>query len=220
MTTATDETYDAYELSSGLIDDFDGTITEAYFGTDAAYNDGDTVLLILEISTDDPDRPSITEKLSTGTGWVIENQGANLVSENGKPRKFNKNSRVGLVLAAALQAGAGDIMRSKGSPMDAATWTGLGFHWDRKSIEGFNGEKKDVLLPTAVLGDSATTSSAPVVASGGVDAGTRAKLTVLAKKSDSYDAFVEAALEMDGVAANSDAVDLVVDEAFYAAANG
>jgi len=45
MTTATDETYDAYELSSGLIDDFDGTITEAYFGTDAAYNDGDTVLL-------------------------------------------------------------------------------------------------------------------------------------------------------------------------------
>lgn len=216
MTTATATEHDPYALSTGLIDDFDGTITEAYFGTDAAYNDGDTILLILEISTDDPDRPSITEKLSTGTGWVIENSGANIVSENGKPRKFNQNSRVGMVLAAALAAGAGDIMRGKGTPMDAATWTGLAFHWDRVKIKGFNGEEKEVLLPTSVLGEVGS-SSAP--ASTGVDPATRAKLTVLAKKSADYGTFVEAALEMDGIAANSDAVDLVVDEAFFAAAN-
>ena len=37
---------------------------------------------------------------------------------------------------AALRAGAGDAMRSKGIPMEAATWQGLTFYWERVEIKG------------------------------------------------------------------------------------
>lgn len=217
-------TVDPYALSSGLIDDFDGTVSEAYFGTDAAYNNGDTVLLVLELSTDDPDHPQETVKLSTGTGWTIEGQGASIVSESGKARSFNKNSRVGQVIAAALNIGAGDAMRAKGTPMEASTWAGLSFHWNRVELVGFNGETKEALLPTAFLGDEGgtqtTTTAAAAPATGEVDAATRAKLIMLAKSSADHGAFVDAALVMDGIAANAAAVDLIVDEAFFTSAKG
>lgn len=219
-------TYDPYALSSGLLDDFTGEITEAYFGTDAAYNSGDTVLLILELATDNPDTPTITEKLSCGTGWVIENQGASVASENGRNRNFNKNSRVGLFLAHAAEAGALDTLRGRGTPMEAKTFQGLTFHWNRKPITGYDGQVKDVLLPSEFLhdGKAAVSSngngngSAP--AESGVSAALLAKLKAAAKKAADHSEFIDAGFAIDGVTGNAEAEALVVDEAFYTEHHG
>lgn len=222
MTTATE--YDPYSLSSGLIDDFDATISEAYFGYDEKYNDGSTVLLILECTTDDLDRPTETLKLSTGTGWVIENQGRNIVSENGKPRSFNKNSVVGGFLASALNVGAGELMRSKGTPMEAATWRGLSFHFNRVMVAGFDGSEKERLLPTAFIGGGAvpasTNTAAPTASTAEVSAATRGKLTALVRSTADRDAFMDSAFNTPEFANDQAAIELILDEGFYAEARG
>jgi hypothetical protein len=210
----TDTTTDPYALSSGLIDDFDGEITEAYFGTDANYNSGDSVLLILELKTNVEDKPSETLKLSCGSGWAIENGGRNIVKEQGKAQ-FNKNSRVGLVLGAAIQAGALDVMKAKGSPLEAATWQGLAFHWERVDVKGFDGETKQVLLPTRFLGGATAAKEEPALSPA-----LQAKLLVLAKNSADFGAFVDAALEVDGVTGSAEAIALVTDEGFFNSAKG
>lgn len=216
--TVTD--YDPYALSSGLLDDFDGAITEAYFGTDAAYNNGDTVLLILELATDDADKPQETLKLSTGTGWVIENNGKNIVSENGKPRAFNKNSRIGMVLAAALTSGAAETMRGRGTPMEAATWQGLSFHWNRTNITGFDGESREVLLPTKFNGEGNTTTASGSSTTTGLSDALRAQLTAAAAKAADHSEFIDAAFNIDGVMGNTEATELVVDPAFFNSVKG
>lgn len=217
--------FDAYSLSSGLLDDFDGTVSEAWFATDAAYNDGSTVLLILDLATDDPDRPQETLKLSTGTGWVIEDSGRRIVAESGKNRSFNKSSVIGGFLQAALEAGAGETMRARGIPMEAATWQGLKFHFNRVDVVGFDGEKKERLLPTGFLGadGGAVAGGAAPAAQGSSDEvspALRAQLTVAAKKAEDQSAFIDAAFQIDGVVDSAAAVALVTSDEFYNQARG
>lgn len=219
----TDTTHDPYSLSSGLIDDFDGTVTEAYFSTDAAYNDGGTVLLILELATDDLDRPTETLKLSTGTGWAIEDQGRRIVSESGKPRSFNKSSIVGGFLGAALGCGAGDVMRAKGNPMEAATWQGLSFHLNRVMVKGYDGTEKERLLPTAFIGGGAvpaSTNTTTPASTGEVSAATKGKLTALVRSTADRDAFMDSAFNTPEFANDQAAIELILDEGFYAEAKG
>ena len=233
MTTATDTELDPYGLSSGLPDDFIGEITDAVFSTDAAYNNGDTVLFCPDLKTDLDDRPLVSEKISTGTGWEILDGGARIVAESGKARQFNRSSKMGLLIQHAIEAGAGDVLRGRGLPTDVSTWIGLTFKWVRKPIKGFNDEVKDVLLPSEFLGvkgEASTNGSAPAASNGNgaapavstadIPAKVLAKLTAAAKKAGTHDEFMEAAFDIDGVDDNAAAVALVSDEAQYVALKG
>lgn len=212
MTTATDEALDfdpTRDFSSGLIDDFDGTITDAYFGTDSAYNDGQSVLLILDVATDDPDTPQITEKLSVGTGWNIVDGGAAIEHDKGK-EVFNKSTRLFGFVKAAHDAGARFTLPSL---RQAATYKGLGFHWLRQKVEGFNGESKEVLLPSALLaGAAAAPAAAASPSSEVVSPALVAKLKVAAKAAADWSEFIDKAYAIDGVAGNAGAEAMVTDE--------
>lgn len=211
--------YDAYSLSSGLPSDFDFNITEAAFVTDSRYNDGNTVLLKLEGTTDHPDAATYDMLLSCGTGWEIVGRGEAIQSENGKARNFNKNSGMGLFLDRAIKAGALDTLRKRGVPQTAATWAGLGFHMDLEEIDRGDYGKKDVLLPTAFLGEGGAAAPAgkgtPTTDDAGVPKAVIAKLKSAAKKAADYAEFVDAAFAIDEVNANPEAAALAADEEFY-----
>lgn len=231
MTTATE--HDPYQTTLGLIDDFDGEIAGAWFGTDPGYNGGQSILLTLDINTDNPDQPQITEKVSVGSGWEVEDQGAAITKSSGRVA-FNRSSKAGLWLDHALAAGAGDTMKAKGTPMQASTWEGLKFHFERKPITGFNGEVKDVLLPVTFLGGESGSGSAKASSNGAsngngsaavdtpadLDKKTLALLKGAAKKSETHADFIDAAFKIDGVDGNAAAESVVLDEDQFLALKG
>lgn len=230
---ATDD-LDLFTPETGLIDDFDFTVDSAWFTTDAAYNDGETLLLKLNGPTDNPDQPETTVQYSCGNGWEAADNGKQAVREDGKKRRFNQSSGIWKLVEAAMNCGAEDVLRKRGNPMEASMWQGLKFHMKR--VEQGEGQFKTTRpLPVQFLGEvgegqaSAPSGTAPVTESAPAPASTNGaglskvlevKLKKLAKESADHESFIVAAFELDGVDGNADAERAVVDEAWYLAAKG
>ncbi len=148
---------DPFETYSGLPDDFDGTITEPYFGYDTDYMNGDKLALMFMLVSDELEAP---EKMLFGTGkdWAPDKSPrGSKITRQGK-QSFHENSGCGVLLNAAKAAGAIDAMRASGAiPMEAAMYDGLRFHWDRKEfvydMDASEGGRKVTsrLLPTKFL---------------------------------------------------------------------
>lgn len=225
-----DDAFDPFTAESGLIDDFDFTITEAWFTTDASYNSGETLLLKLSGNTDSADQPETTVQYSCGSGWEAEDGGKKAVREDGKRRRFNQSSGVWKLVEAAMNCGAGEELRKRGTPMEASMWVGLRFHMKR--VEQGEGDFKTTRpLPVSFLGvvgegsapaapAAPAPASAPAANGSGLSKVLEVKLKKLAKDSDTHEDFIVAAFELDGVDGNADAERVVVDEAWYAAARG
>lgn len=221
------DTFDPWQLASGLVDDCDVVIKDAYFAFDPQYNNGETLLLKWEVTTDDADTPETTIMFSTGSGWETRDKGATAVREDGKQKGFSKQSGIGMLVSAAIECGAGDVLKSRGTPMEAAMWKGLSFHMKRKTVS-FGGDIKDTerMLPTEFKGDggsgtsnkAATSNNAPTTVEAGTNGGggLSAKLKVdlmkLAKDCADHDTFVERAFtEVAEVNGNADAEQAVMD---------
>lgn len=222
--------FDPWAFTSGLLDDVTVKVEDSFFAFDADYNDGETLLLKWEVSTDDDDQPTATLMYPCGKGWEPKDKGAKAAREDGKSKAFGKQSGIGQLASAAIEAGAGDVLRERGNPMEAAIWKGLSFHMKRKEID-YGGEigKKERLLPTEFIQGASKSSAskakaAPVEDDGDADAETPAassapvlkgalkvKLMKLAKEHDDYDSFVEAAYELDGVDGNA-AAEAAIDD--------
>jgi hypothetical protein len=226
-----DDEFDPFTPETGLIDDFDATVTSAFFTTDAAYNDGETLLLKLECETDNPESPETVLQYSCGNGWEAADNGKRAVREDGKRRRFNQQSGIWKLVKAAMDAGAGDALRTRGTPMEASMWVGLKFHIKR--VEMGEGQYKTTRpLPVQFLGEAgegSTTapaaSSAPAATmpatntnGAGMSKVLEAKLKKLARDSATHEDFIVAAFDLDGVNGNADAERAVVDEAFFNAA--
>jgi hypothetical protein len=91
--TATDTQDQIFGYSSGLLDDFEGKIIEAYFAIDPAYFEA-AVLLHLVMETNDADVPSVTEKYSVGKFWQIEGAGESVSREDGSDKLFNGSTKM------------------------------------------------------------------------------------------------------------------------------
>jgi hypothetical protein len=227
-----DDTFDPFSPETGLIDDFDFTVDSAWFTTDAAYNNGETLLLKLNGPTDNPDQPETTLQYSCGSGWEAEDNGKRAVREDGKRRRFNQSSGIWKLVDAAMNAGAGDALRSRGTPMEASMWVGLRFHMKR--VEQGEGDFKTTRpLPVSFLGTvgegsaaaapaAASSTPAPTAAANGAGLSKvlEIKLKKLAKEAATHEDFIVAAFELDGVDGNADAERAVVDEAWFLAAKG
>jgi hypothetical protein len=221
----TDE-FDPFTPETGLIDDFDFTVDSSWFTTDAAYNDGETLLLKLNGPTDNVENPEVTLQYSCGNGWEASDNGKVAVREDGKKRRFNQGTGIWKLVEAAMNAGAGDVLRKRGTPMEASMWSGLKFHMKR--IEQGEGQYKATRpLPVSFLGvvgeGSAPTAPAaapaPAASNGsGLSKVLEAKLKKLARDSASHEDFIAAAFDLDGVDGNADAERAVVDEDFFNAA--
>jgi hypothetical protein len=232
MPTDHDE-FDPFTPETGLIDDFDATVTSAFFTTDAAYNDGETLLLKLECETDNPEAPETILQYSCGNGWEAADNGKRAVREDGKRRRFNQQSGVWKLVEAAMNAGAGDALRTRGTPMEASMWVGLKFHIKR--VEMGEGQYKTTRpLPVQFLGEvgegsngsqapapaATPAAAAPATNGAGMSKVLEAKLKKLARDSATHEDFIAAAFDLDGVDGNADAERAVVDEDFFNAAKG
>lgn len=223
----TEKQYDPFAPSDGLLDDFIVSISEASFGVNLQLDDtGEKLFLNLVGRTDDSDQPEFDEVFGCGAGW--ETDGKVIKRADGKLKGFNRNTKYAMLIASAIEAGAGEVLRSRDpklGPMNAAIWEGLSFHVKRGEHD-YGGEigKKSVLLFDEFKGEgkvaATTTAAAPAASasSNGVPAALKAKLKKLAKESDSLDTFIDAAFGLDGVDGNADAEELVVSGTLYAEA--
>ena len=219
--------------SSGLLDDADITITGARFGYDATYDDGDTLILIVDGVSNQEGWETFQQFLSIGKGWDTQDQG---LTVNGQDA-FRTNSQYGIFIAGAMESGASATLMARGMPDVAAIWIGLKFHVKR-SPHDYGGEigVKNVLAPTAFLGEvgkaDAPVATAPVATpeptpttgaaptSNGAGELTAA-VTVLATTADNHDAFLEEVITNHPDVQKDPALfaDVVDPDGLYARAN-
>jgi hypothetical protein len=204
--------------TSGLPDDFDFTVASAEFGYDAAYADGEQIVLILTSTEVRDDGENHREMYSLGKAgaWETLDHGRTVVSQASPPAEgFNKQSKYWKFIEAALATGA--PVASRGTPDNASIWEGLTFRMGRITVN-YGGDigEVDMLAPTAFVGKSGkaeapaptTTTEAPApVETGGGGAVTNlleVQVSVLGKASDTHDAFIESVMEKHPEAMNDE----------------
>lgn len=160
---------DPFALSSGLIEDFEGRIEDAYFTFDANYNSGNTLVLKLDVEALDPDARAAFEGGRTvlmypcGRDWEPAENGKR--ATHPKSAKFNKNSGVGMLVAAAMGSGAEQVLRERAGdagPTDANIWVGLSFRFVRREFSfNLGGETVTTnrMLPVEYLGGENTSEN-------------------------------------------------------------
>lgn len=242
MTDTNTKVYDPWEFSSGLVEEMTATIKDAVFATDATYNDGNTLLLKLDVMADDVEvgeGGAMTLLYPAGPGWVATDRGQHAAREDGKQKKLNKSTGVALLVASAVECGAGDILKSRGTPLDAGIWIGLKFDftnrnfsfkgsdgtdvaYSRMLISAFHGSADTTGGPTpaATANGASSTPTSPAATNGGtpaadLDVRVKTKLKLLAKSiraaNGEHDTFVERAFaEVDGVNGDGAAEDAVM----------
>lgn len=129
--------FDPFALSSGLLDDADVEVDDATFKYDPNYNDGNTCVLALSISSDDEDVDSDTELLfPCGDAWEPADGGESTVRTDEKAKPFNKRSGIGLLLGSFFESGAEADLRASGhTPMQADMYRKMKFHVGRKEVD-------------------------------------------------------------------------------------
>lgn len=222
-----ENTFDPWAASAGLVESYHGKVTNPRFGYDAGYNNGQTCLLMLDVKTDAPELSENdgidTLKLSCGDGWIPRDGGKSVAREDGKQRGFNNQSAVWVWISAAVEAGAGDAMKSNGgTPFQASTFDGLEFDFERVGYKDMGGKDRSRMLPVKFTagggggGASAKDTGQASTPAPQVDPAVTEKLTTLAKECEMHDAFVERAfVEIEGVAGDAALEALVMDGAFW-----
>ena len=167
-------------LDSGLADDFDGAIVDAWFDIRPDYAvaaGSQDPMLILAIESPDLGQ-TIEQAYSIGGAkqWQATKGGKEVVSgKNPDTHKFNMSSRAGTLVDRMFQTvGGGD--KAKGQVFflkrdhymtEAEFYTG-NYHWKRESMKTVGGESRDVLLPVVYLGESKAAVK-PVATTGAID---------------------------------------------------
>ena len=154
----------SWKTGSGLLDDFDFTIEEAWFGTNEKF--GDAVLLNLRGIAEEEDEDGnlvVTDDehtllYSTGDGWEVAKGGREATHAAGKTT-FVKNTNMGRLIDAVVGLGGEviDEMSGRGDTFEADTWENLRFHIERKQFSYRDRETEEkisyeVPLPVDFLG--------------------------------------------------------------------
>lgn len=208
-------TEESYAGETGLIDDFDCEVLDAWWATDARYNNGQTSLLFWKVATDDPDYPEDeSSRWAAGADWESLDGGKTVEHPKGKS-KFNVNSQVQALISRAVELGAGSTLMGRGPAQAAEIWVGLKFHMKREEFTfNIQGEERKGfrLLPTAFYGEgdgtvAAAENEAPAASAlEGLDDGIVEALRKVKAETGSHSAFVDAAMELTEVAGNTSLV--------------
>lgn len=229
---------EGFELGSGLKDDYVFVVDHSYFGTDAAYMNGQQLLLIWE-GHDEADNEPQTEKFSVGKGWVTEDLGRTMV--NSKSMKINQTSIYGKILAWAIEECPElvKLVADRGGPYKSDVWNGCKFQMQATTLHfGKNIGDKDRVMPAEFLGVEAeegvvapkaatppqrSTPTAPFTNGAAGSTVTQKILARLAQSTDSFDAFINEALDIPDVMSDTALRTHVSDESeagFYATHKG
>lgn len=232
--------HDPYRGTTGLKDDFDGTIESVLFTYDSEYNDGKTCIARVEIRDHaDPKGDPEVVKLSTGSGWEPAQKGQVAERGDGKdPQGFNRSCGYQIFFEGAFDQAEGTI-RKAGLPWEAKTLTGLDFHFNQVEYLDMNDKKRNRLVPSAFLGKSGKSSkdddtdddeepakAKPASKSAAKDsnddaaelpAKVKGKLKKFAIEADSHEEFMELAYSgLDDADTYDTVIDDDSDEGFYA----
>lgn len=156
MTTQEPVNYESEWTESGLLDDFDGQVTDAYFATDARVRNGEVLCLFLKMQTNDPENPETEQRWTCGPGWSSQDGGKHAVHVDDRPdklKKFNNNSGYGRFIVKMVKLGMGDVIAAGGGPRSVQVWVGAAFHWRRETID-YGGDigERTMLLPESIIG--------------------------------------------------------------------
>lgn len=230
--------FNSWETSTGLLDEYTGEVIDAHFGYKEEYQNGEALLLFLEIQTGDPEIGEggiLTEQWPVGKGWETGDKGKTATHESGKPKKFNGNSGIGVLIDSIRDAGGIAVLAKKGEANEAASYVGLNATFTRKEYKNtINGDEVKwarMLVSEIHQGKADKKAEAKVeepaadAEKSGTDhkvpAALKIKLKKLAGECDDHDTFVERAFgEIDGVDGVQAVEDAVGDENFYASLKG
>jgi hypothetical protein len=201
------EQWDEWGLSSGLpLADAEVEVVAVEFGFNNDIAAGKT-FANFTFRTEDGEEHE--QSFSVGDGWESANKGAELTTETGKPRKLSKRSNYGMLVESALEAMGGPEAMAKLGPgfRFASTWVGT--KWLTKTVEVEStkpGEtekkKRDRIVFAEYLGredGAAAPAAAKATKANDVDPELWSELVLLANDSADHEAFMDVALELDGV---------------------
>ncbi len=158
---------DPWAPESGLLTNYEGTIVDAWFGTDPNYNP-DTRMLMLKMTTDAPEKPEHEERYNLPPDWETWDSGKTVehkseAESKTKTKTFNMASQVGQLIVHIREncPEAIDVLRARGTMREA----GLSFFWEETAeVKRFKdkqtGEWREVTVtknfPTKFLGVAET----------------------------------------------------------------
>lgn len=220
--------YDPYALGSGLpLADTEAVVTAMEFRFDTNYS-ADACVAAITFQPDEGEEQE--QLYSCGKGWEPVDRGAATAHVSGRDLNFNKNSNYGRFLQAAFECdGFLDEVREAGIfPTSVDMFVGKRFHLGTIQITTTNpstGKEstKDLVVPTDYLGVDEDEAPAPKKAAAKKtaakgpsaiekkqialieqleeeDADMVAALRELASESEDHESFMEAAMDIDGVA--------------------
>lgn len=132
-----------WKTGSGLIDEFDLSVTEAYFDTNVKVQDGEAPILhLIGLNSVNGD-PEDDTRFTVGKTFEIVEKGAKIVPINPKG-KLNRNSQYGKFVDAFLACGDSEALLEARDmdPFVAESWVGLTFSLERVITETtIKGEK-------------------------------------------------------------------------------
>ncbi|MCL6558025.1 MAG: hypothetical protein K6U74_04335 [Firmicutes bacterium] len=235
------ENFNPWETESGLPDDFNLTITEAWFAKDARYKDGEVLLLHWQGTVEKDGEEEELENpiiFPCGSGWDSYDGGKTAEHEKGRKRFIGSSVYGRLIDRCVKDLGMMDLMLKRGDPKAAKVWVGLKFHLKREKIEfGSKLEPIERLMPDKFLGEVRSGKLTP-------PKGTKtkaepkpepepepeekteakaessdkkkklllAKLQAIAKKAETFEEFYEKAVEIEGVTDDEEILAQVIDE--------
>lgn len=125
----TEET--SWSTESGLLDDFDFVVEEAWFGADEE-NDDERIFLFLRgaaVDNEGEEHEDHQERYSTGKDWEVVEDGEEVENVAGRT-KFNQNGGIGRLINALVALGEDEAkyLQDRGHPTEAATFVGLKMH--------------------------------------------------------------------------------------------
>lgn len=151
----------SWDTTSGLIDEYEMTIEECWFGKPPNYREGKQTVLVIRGEAELDGELLDDEKenyYSLGDGWDPDNGGESAAHGSGKTQ-FNENSSMGKLIRATVGLGDEVVeeLKSRGETYEAATWQGLRFLFQRKEFtfkDRKTGEENTyaVELPVEFLG--------------------------------------------------------------------
>lgn len=211
-------TEEDWETITGLPDDIDAWINKARFGFIDQYSQAITasggspkespMMLFNLVNADGEEVANVG--YSCGAGWILQGDGESI--EHPMRKAIIKNSMYGQLMDRVTKV-LKVPMVGRGSPLVAATWEGLGFHWKQESYTTFTGKESTNLMPMDFLGQRGAAPAAKAVAvkSPVAEGGVRGKLAVIASAMDAK-SFQRAALKLAEVAENDELLSDVLDE--------
>ncbi len=208
----------AWDTESGLINDVDGWIGNAKFGTKDEYaqavaasgSEGGQMLLLDII--DEKGEILGSQGYSIGSGWVISDDGLSI--EHPKRKNVVGSSLYGQLQNRVVKDLAVN-MEARGLPTNANSWNNLGFHWVQQPHATVGGGEATSLMPVELLADRKAGAPAPAPAPAATapvaEDNTEKALGILARTNDQA-TFQEKALAMSSVASNDALMAKVLDE--------